>query len=243
MKRGNPFFLALGFLTVFPVGSFAVREGDLIRASFFFPLVGFLLGLGSLLGRWLLLHFTQDPFFSGFLTVFLLVFLTRGLHLDGVADVCDAWVVAGERRKAVLKDSRIGTFGVLGVVFVLGAKVFLLAGVRNPWYVVLAPFLGRVGVLELAALFSPLNPEQGLGKELLGRVPFRFFLFWVSVGGVLVGWGRDPGHLLKIGILFGIIYTLGKMLERGFGGLNGDMLGLGIEVGEMLTLCWGRFWP
>ncbi|MGC8777829.1 MAG: adenosylcobinamide-GDP ribazoletransferase [Candidatus Caldatribacteriaceae bacterium] len=240
VRRGELFRLALGFLTIFPVGEV---QGSLSQASFFFPLVGLFLGLLSLLWWELLLFLTQSPLFSAFCTVFLGVFLTRGLHLDGLADVCDAWVVEKGRQLEVLKDSRLGTFGVLGVVFALGMKVLLLSEIRNPWYILLTPFFGRIGVLELGLFFPPLFPDRGLGKELLGRVPLGFFLFWVGLSALGMGWWQGAGHLLKIGIHFGIIYTLGKWCTERFGGLNGDMLGAGVELGEMLTLLFGWFWP
>lgn len=243
MNRKALFRLALSFLTIFPGGKISYLEGDLAQAGFFFPLVGLLLGLGNLIGWEMFLFLTRDPFFSSFLLLSLSIVLTRGLHLDGVADVCDAWMVESSRRREVLKDSRIGTFGLLGVLFFLGMKFFLISQIRNPWYLLWGPFLGRIGVLELAVFFLPLEKNRGLGKEFLGKVPLFFFLFWAFLGGGgMVFWGGGA-HLLKIGFTFGIIYTLGKLLEKAFGGLNGDMLGMGIEVGEVITLFWGRFWP
>jgi len=244
VKRRELFRLALSFLTVLPVGKdIRWEEGNLLQASLFFPLLGLGLGFLVFLGWQLSLFLTRSPLFSAFLTVFLLVFLTRGLHLDGVADVCDAWVVEKGRKQEVLKDSRIGTFGALGIIFVLGTKVLLLAELRNSWYLLWVPFLGRVAVLELSVFFPPLDARSGLGKELLGRVPRWYFLCWALAGALGMWWWRGAVHLLKIGISFGIIYTLGKLLQKNFGGLNGDMLGMGVETGEILMLFWGRFWP
>ncbi|NSW76684.1 MAG: adenosylcobinamide-GDP ribazoletransferase [Candidatus Atribacteria bacterium] len=119
-------------------------------------------------------------------------------------------------------------------------KFILLVELRHPSYLLWAPLLGRVGALEVAALFPPLFEGEGLGKELLRKVPIAFFLFWVAVVAFLMGWQEGVLHLLKIGIHFGIIYTLGKVFQRHFGGLNGDMLGCIIELGEIIFLFWGR---
>lgn len=240
IRIGKCLRLAFGFLTVFPVGKVEYQEGDLAEVSFFFPLVGLFLGIFQFFIWWLILTASRSFVLAALFTLIFSAFLTRGLHLDGVADVSDAWGVEKERRREVLKDSRIGTFGVLGLVFVLAMKLVLLAELRHPSYLLWAPLLGRVGVLEVAALFPPLFEGEGLGKELLRKVPLAFFLFWVAVVAFLMGWQEGALHLLKIGIHFGIIYTLGKVFQQHFGGLNGDMLGCIIELGEIVVLFWGR---
>lgn len=232
--------MAFGFLTVLPVGKVEYQEGDLAEASFFFPLVGLFLGVFQFFVWWLILAVSRSFSLAAIFALMCSVSLTRGLHLDGVADTCDAWGVEKERQKEVLKDSRIGTFGVLGVFFVLVLKLVLLAELRHPSYLLWAPLLGRVGVLEVAALFPPLFEGEGLGKELLRKVPIAFFLFWVAAVALLMGWQEGAVHLLKIGIYFGIIYTLGKVFQQHFGGLNGDMLGYIVELGEIVVLFWGR---
>ncbi|MEN3186341.1 MAG: adenosylcobinamide-GDP ribazoletransferase [Atribacterota bacterium] len=233
--------LAFGFLTVFPVGRVQAEEGELALASFFFPLVGMSLGFIQFWIWWLSFSWTQSLALSAFFGVLVLVIFTGGLHLDGVADVCDAfWVSDRDRRKAVLKDSRLGTFGALGVFLFVILKLILLMETRDFFYFLWAPLLGRLGVLELAALFPPFA-EEGLGKELMGRVSLFFSLFWMAVVGFLMLRFQGVEHLLKIGIHFGIIYLLGMVFKKRFGGLNGDMLGCTIEMGEALVLFLGRF--
>jgi len=231
--------LAVSFLTPLPLGGGMYQGGDLARASVFFPLVG--LGIGGAVWGVRLAVFsrTEDALLASLLALFFWVVLTRGLHLDGVADVCDALFGGGEeaRRREILKDPRVGTFGVLGVIFVLGAKGVALFRPESAFALFLAPAFGRAVALLFGAFFSPFPREEpGLGEEFLGKVPKMAFLGWG--GGLCVvlflagGWT----FALKTAAGFGIMFTLGKVLSQSFGGLNGDALGAGIEWGEALWL-------
>jgi adenosylcobinamide-GDP ribazoletransferase len=171
------------------------------------------------------------------LALFVWVFLTRGLHLDGVADVCDALFSGRDKegRRLILKDPRVGTFGVLGVLFTLGMKGVSVFGLHGSFPFLFTPVLGRTVALLFGAFFPPSSP-QGLGGEFVGKVGKGFFLFWLAV---LLFWGLEVGGisaLLKTLLTFGIMFTLGKKLSHSFGGLSGDMVGAGIEWGEALFL-------
>lgn len=238
VKRiGHLLGVAASFLTVFPVPQRGYQGGDLAYASFAFPLVG--LGIGAVVwgARFLAEWRTGNPLLSSFLALFVWVFLTRGLHLDGVADVCDALFSGRDKegRRLILKDPRVGTFGVLGVLFTLGMKGVSVFGLHGSFPFLFTPVLGRTVALLFGAFFPPSSP-QGLGGEFVGKVGKGFFLFWLAV---LLFWGLEVGGisaLLKTLLTFGIMFTLGKKLSHSFGGLSGDMVGAGIEWGEALFL-------
>lgn len=238
--------MAWGFLTVFPTDTGEYKEGDLSRASFFFPAVGAVIGAVNA-SLFYLLHFlTRDSLLSAFLVTFIWIFLTRGLHLDGLADSFDAlFSGAGkERKQEILKDSHHGTFGVLGILFLVGAKVFLLQGIeKDPLlFLFLAPLLGRVAALQWGAFFHPFpRTKKGLGEEFVGRIPSFYFFFWLVVAGIMGFMLGGVETLLKIILVFAIIYPLGNRLSGIFGGLNGNLVGLGIELAEILILAGGRF--
>ncbi|HXL02076.1 MAG TPA: adenosylcobinamide-GDP ribazoletransferase [Candidatus Atribacteria bacterium] len=238
--------LSWSFLTIFPVNTGEYKEGDLSRASFFFPVVGTVIGAANALLFYLLYFLTRDSLLSAFGVTFLGIFLTRGLHLDGVADSFDA-LFSGEpqeRKQEILKDSHHGTFGVVGILLLTGAKIFLLQGMEsNPLlFLFLAPLGGRVGALEWGAFFHPFpRSKRGLGEEFIGRVPPFYFFFWLAVIEVVSLMLGGTMTLLKIALVFAIIYPLGRKLSEVFGGLNGDLVGLGIEAIEILILIGGRF--
>ncbi|MBS3921456.1 MAG: adenosylcobinamide-GDP ribazoletransferase, partial [Deltaproteobacteria bacterium] len=112
------FLRAISFLTILPVGkSLSFGEKELARSMAFFPLVGLVIGLLLALGYYLL-SFLLPKAIVLWLTIGFLVFLTRGLHLDGFADTIDGLASGGSREKIleVMRDSRIGAFGVIGLI-------------------------------------------------------------------------------------------------------------------------------
>ena len=122
------FPLALTFLTVFPWPRLReVTPGDLVRSLFWYPWVGALLGLIYWGAGVLLIKFFL-PLAAAALLLLLTVLLTRGLHLDGLADTVDG--LGGgrtpEERLAIMKDSRLGAFGGISLVLVLLLKFAFL---------------------------------------------------------------------------------------------------------------------
>ncbi len=118
------FLIALQFLTIIPV-PFPLRceERDLGRSMAFFPLVGLFLG-ALLVGADFVLTLRLPRPVVDLLLITLLSAVTGALHLDGLADVCDGLAARGGRERflAVMKDSRIGAVGVVGLVLALLLK-------------------------------------------------------------------------------------------------------------------------
>ena len=146
---------ALGFLTILPV---APRDaGGLAAARGWFPAAGLLLGLALALLD-LLMHsgyplLTDEyrqfpPLLSAAILVVAMVVLTRALHLDGFMDCCDA-LLGGfdrERRLAILRDSHVGAFAVVGVAALLLLKVAAIMALPPAgrfWLLNLFPSLSR----------------------------------------------------------------------------------------------------
>lgn len=231
--------LSVGFLTLLPVGIKTYEPGDLARASPLFPLVGAGVGITVWGVRFLAFTRTQDSLLAALCALFAWVAFTRGFHLDGVADVCDALFAGGgvKERRLVLKDPRVGTFGVLGILLVLGTKGVLLSQVEHFLPLLLAPVFGRVVVLLLGASFlPPLRESEGLAEEFVGKVPKEAFFLWAGGFCILGFFAGGWVIVLKTFAGFGIMFALGKVLSQRFGGLSGDVLGAGIEWGETLWL-------
>jgi adenosylcobinamide-GDP ribazoletransferase len=148
----RPFALALTMLTVLrvPVRGTAT-PGELRTSTAYYPLVGLLVGLGPALA--LLLPLPDAP--RAVLALALWVLVTGALHVDGWADCCDAAFAPRRgtaeemraRRLEILKDPRVGVFGVVGVVLLLLAKWSALLGA--------ATGLLTAALLALAALLLP----------------------------------------------------------------------------------------
>ena len=123
------FILALQFLTTIPFRTKKPASNDrLPQATIYFPLVGLLLGLILVAVNSLLSYFGFKELFINSALVALLIVFTGGLHLDGLADTFDA--LLSRKRKAemleIMRDSHIGTMGVLSLIVVILFKISLL---------------------------------------------------------------------------------------------------------------------
>src|SRR5687768_16835130 len=121
--------LALGFLTRLPVGAAVVDEASFGRALGWFPLVGAGLGALLLVGAWVLEPVLAPSLCAAALVAFW-AYATGGLHLDGVADVFDAFSGGrGDRERTleIMRDSRIGAHGAVALVLVLLTKFVAVA--------------------------------------------------------------------------------------------------------------------
>ncbi len=121
--------LALAFLTILPVGPRHRVPPEARAASFaWFPIAGFMIGAALAALDWLLgLMFGHA--ICSVLIVLSLTVLTGAVHLDGVADTADALGAGRDRERAlrILRDSAIGSFGAIGLFFVLALKILALA--------------------------------------------------------------------------------------------------------------------
>jgi adenosylcobinamide-GDP ribazoletransferase len=231
---------ALRFLTILPVpGRAAVPEEVLGRSTAWFPLVGVLLG-AILAAGGALASLLWSPFTVRVLVVAGWAALTRGLHLDGLADAADGLVggVSRGRKLAIMKDSRIGTFGVLAVVVLLALKLAFLAELEGLalWRVLVpACALGRWAML-LAVFAFPVAVPGGLA----GRFKRRCRWPQLAVGTVLAAaasffflgvWALSLLGLLGLATL---LWSLA--VRRALGGHTGDTYGALGEMGEALAL-------
>lgn len=241
----NPagFLTALAFLT--RLGPAGERSQEEMRASmFFYPLVGVLLGVVALIPAWLI----PAGYFwlKAWAFAVIMVWLTRGLHWDGLADLADA--LGSHRNGAdfqeVLKDSRSGVFAVLAVVFcalgyVFAAQSLLLSEAWLP--LVLAPALARCAPLYIANLSRP-NEGSSLGKLLAQGVDLKIALAWTTgLALVAVLAGYVLAAILALVAACAVLYWLLNLAER-HDGYNGDFMGAGIalvELGALLAFALG----
>jgi adenosylcobinamide-GDP ribazoletransferase len=118
------FLVAIQFLTRLPVPQLTgFQTSWLSESARFFPLVGALVGLIAA-GIWWVCSLFFPPLVAVGLMMGVSLLLTGAFHEDGFADVCDGFG-GGRRRDAVLaimKDSRVGAYGAIGVVMMLGLK-------------------------------------------------------------------------------------------------------------------------
>ena len=228
---------AFQFLTTFPAvirRTFTAQE--LGRAVGFFPLVGLALG-GIFYG---LVSGLRLIFPSQVVAVFVLVtwlLLTRALHFDGFLDTCDGLFggFTPERRLEIMRDSRVGAFGVAGGGLLLLAKFAAIVSLPHLSGLLLAPILGR-WVLTMAIFAYPYAREKGLGRDMKDNVRWPQVILAMVVT-ILVAWLFAGWTGLLAFALAGAVLWLGAgFILRRISGLTGDSYGALCELTELAVL-------
>ena len=233
------FIHAVQFLTIFTVSKKEkVTEGDLARSMVYFPFVGFLLGV-TLVYADKALSYALPHTVGNALLVLLSILLTRALHIDGLADTLDGLMGGSDResRLRIMKDSRLGTAGALGIVFVLLVKYLCLNNLFNDdktELLLIAPVLSRWSQAIMVFRANYVR-EQGMGRAFVGHL--RATGLAVS-SAVALG---ITGYLLWVPALYLVagavaLTLIGRWyLVRRLGGVTGDAIGAMSELNEVLT--------
>ncbi len=240
MKSLQPLLAAMQFLTVIPAGEHAPREA-LGRALPWFPVVGLIIGVGAGLAYALALVLGLPPMAASLVGVLVLSGLSGFLHLDGVADTADGFFSARSRDKIldIMRDSRIGTMGVVGLFAVLGLKWAALASMPpdTAWTaLVLAPVLGRAAQVCSMTLLPYARSSGGLASIFINNRR-RSNMYWaLGIAGIaaLFGGGAGVGALI-LGALAAFLFNLWCMKK--ISGITGDTVGAATEVVETAALC------
>jgi adenosylcobinamide-GDP ribazoletransferase len=229
---------AVAFLTCLPMPARPGFDGDdLGRAAPFFPLVGTALGAG-VAGAAALLAGPCPELVAGGVALALGAAITGAIHLDGLADTADA--LGGpsrERALAIMRDSRVGAYGVTALVLVLVVEAAALAalGAREQVLAAAAAFGLARAVAPALACVSPSARETGLGRSLAARGRTRAavgVLVAATIAVALAG-DRAAGAFAAAGACWAVALIL---CRRRFGGVTGDTLGAAIVVTEAACL-------
>jgi adenosylcobinamide-GDP ribazoletransferase len=206
----------------------------------FYPIVGAILG-SVLVGVY---GIGSEVFPDGVLRpalVVLLIILTGGLHLDGLADVCDGFYAGHTKADAlrIMKDPHLGSMAVVGIISVLTMKVVLLnhlPGMLLYSALLIFPAISRCGMVWGMWMAPYARPEGGTGEAFfrtLGRRQVWLATIFLSVWAVLcAGWSG----LMLLGLAAGATRLFVGYCSQRIGGMTGDTLGALNELLEVLTL-------
>lgn len=233
----DSFLIALQFLTRIPVSPhLSPDDATLGRSVLYYPVVGFLIGV--VLSALALLLSTGPDMVASAVVLTVWVWLTGGLHLDGLADCADACVGGlGDRQRslAIMKDPTAGPVAVVVLLLVLLLKwvaVLALLQQNNLICLMAAPILGRSAVL-LLMLSTPYISPKGLAEKLIQHFPFSEARWVVVISlifvGILMGWA----NVLLAGIL--LLWLRYAAMVR-LGGVTGDVYGAAVELVETAAL-------
>lgn len=252
-----PLLLAIQFLTRLPVSSAIPALGEaqlkdgLRRSVLWFPLVGGIVGCIGALVLW-----GAGMLWPRMVAVALLLIvearLTGAFHEDAVADFCDGFGggTTAERIREIMKDSRIGSYGALGLMLAVGLRAALLIALPTSLFIpalIASSAFGRWMAVAAMVIVPPLDQVGSLGKDIGQRpglairsgatlllLPFLAPLATLAPGALLAGTGCS--------LLFLVWFRQSPM--RRLGGVTGDCLGFAVYAGQLiLLLCVAAQWP
>ena len=234
-------FAALKFLSILHVPqSWAGQEKQLTRSVKFFPIVGLSMGALAAAFAWALGFVVPHTVVSAMIVTGLVI-LTRGLHIDGLADTADGfWSVSSrERTLEIMKDTHTGAMGVIAIVCVLLLKFACLAVLERDmlWRAVLLMVLaGRCMMMVPISLLPYARKEGGLGK-LFYETRTAFNALWAIVFVLAAGW-FIAGIAGIAAAVASVLVTIGFGLycKSKIGGVTGDTIGATCEIAEVVTV-------
>ena len=250
------FFIALQFFTRVPIPHWVGFEPEWLHHSArYFPAVGAFVGLfgACVFG---MAHLLFGPMVAALLCIVATVLLTGGFHEDGFADTCDGLGghVSRERALEIMKDSRIGAYGAMGLVLMLGLKAATLSalGAASVWTAMTALLMAHTTsrtatVLMIAWLPYAGDEAHAKAKPLAQRARPSDVLVACFTTLLLAGLiGFASSHGLAVGSWVAVLTSLlaatlmllwcANWLKKRLGGVTGDTLGATQQLVEVAML-------
>jgi len=228
---------AFQFLTRLPMPSVTFEEDSLSRSVKFFPLVGLAVGSGAALLQSVLIVHLARPL-TAFVVLTYLVLITGCLHEDGLADTADGfgggWTK--DRVLAILRDSRIGSYGAIALVLSLLARYLLLASLpmeRFIAYVISAHVLCRWSSLPLSYFLPPAREQEGQGARIAKLTSFSSLLFGSALSTAIVIFALRRSSVAPLLVAPLIVLVSGWFYNKKIGGITGDCFGATNQLTEI----------
>jgi adenosylcobinamide-GDP ribazoletransferase len=214
-------------------------------AAAWFPLVGAGVGAFAAGAYWLLVR-AHLPSLAPWAALAAAVAVTGAFHEDGLADSADG-IFGGrdrDKRLAIMRDPRVGSYGVVALVLVLGAQVAAVGALppSAAWRVLVAAHaLGRAAALPLT-LMPYARAEGGLGQSVAQRVPALALALALATGFGTLALFRWPLALVAAGAAVVVMLACAWRFQRDLGGITGDTLGAVVKLVELSTYVAAAAW-
>ena len=249
-KQLTLFFTALQFYTRFPVPEWIqYHPENLSPATRYFPLIGWIVGLITGI-IWFLAGYLTNTSIGLLLAMTASIFSTGAFHEDGFADVCDGFGGGWTKEKIleIMKDSRVGTYGAVGLIMILALKFSLLLHLsvlfENNFIILVLLLVGAHAVsrfMPVLIIFTQPYARQTQDSKakpvaetadvttlitagIFGMMPMLVLSFYIS----------QPLILLSIGLLGFVTFLLSRYFKKWIGGYTGDCLGAVQQVCEVV---------
>lgn len=215
------------------------EAADTLCSMVYFPLVGAAIGGLMSLMAWLGYLLTDSYIAAAALAVFTDVLVTGGIHMDGLCDTCDGFFSGRDRARIleIMHDSRMGTFGGLGMSIMLMLQfAFIAAALERLGCAALAltfaaPVLSRMCVVLLEKI--GVSARKGMGSAYVVGMSWQYVGGAFAIGMAVLLMVK-PVALLGIPLAAGLAFLFNAYFTRKIGGLTGDTLGAANELSALL---------
>ncbi len=244
-RIANDLFLAVSYFTRLPVDRWVnYNHAALDRANAWFPLAGWLVGFAAT--AVLLLSALWLPLPVAILLAMAMTALATGaFHEDGLADTADGFGPVGDREKALaaMKDSRLGVYGLLATIFILGLKFLALNGLQSSLHAALALFaaqpLSRFAALSLILVLPQVSGAASHTRAVARRLPIATLVIALITTLPALALLAYLSLLAVPTVLIALTATLAifmRLCRARFGGYTGDCLGAAQQISETVIL-------
>ena len=229
---------AVSFLTVLPVANADGSPGERLGRAYF-PAIGALIGFVAGVAYLVMAAFST-PLVGAAAAVAVLAVLTGALHLDGLADSVDGLMTHGDvaRRLEVMRDPRLGSYGVTAIALVLlldWAAIASMSPLRAFAALVIGGALSRLATVAIIA-FVPYIRAAGLGVAAWDPKSRGLDLAFGAASAALVcllDWRRA---LVAVSVVALVTVSLAAVARRRLGGATGDICGAAAELCQLGVL-------
>lgn len=213
---------------------------NLRRSLMWFGLVGAFIGVILAGAMTLFNRFNVIPAVSGIIILIIWIFITGGMHIDGISDMADGFFSMRDKEKTleIMKDSHVGAFGVITIVFLLLIKFEMLKEFiiieKNVWLLILPPTIARIAA-GLVLSFYETTKKSGLGYTFHSSDPRIFWAIGFVVT-LIISSILNIKSLIFIGIAILASNLMALWAKKKIGGLNGDIYGAIVETVEVIGM-------
>ena len=212
---------------------------DMLGSMAYFPAVGAAVGGLMALSAYIGYLLTGSYLAAAALGVLCDVLVTGGIHMDGLCDTCDGFFSGRERERVleIMHDSRMGTFGGLGMALTLLLKfAFIAAALERLGCAALAltfsaPVLSRMGVVLLEKI--GVSARDGMGRAYVQGMSWKLVAAAFALGAIIMLLVK-PVALIGIPVVVGLELLINRYFNKKIGGLTGDTLGAANELAALV---------
>lgn len=214
--------------------------GNLRRSLMWFGLVGAFIGVILAGAMTLFNRFDLIPAVEAIIILIIWIFITGGMHIDGISDMADGFFSMRDKEKTleIMKDSHVGAFGVITIVFLLLIKFEMLKEFiiieKNVWLLILPPTIARIAA-GLVLSFYETTKKSGLGYTFHSSDPRIFWAIGFVVT-LIISSILNIKSLIFIGIAISVSNLMALWAKKKIGGLNGDIYGAIVETVEIIGM-------